>query len=245
LGITTGEALDFLQDIFCGLPKKERNMKFFLDSAQIAEIEFALDMWDIDGVTTNPRHVQVSGQPFLPTVQAIGRLMAGTEKTVSVEVNPHLTKWQDMVAEAEKLAALCPNFVIKLQCAPETFKAVRILAANGVRVNVTLVFSAAQALQAMRSGAFYVSPFTGWKEANGEETNAFIEEVVAIRDNYNFGTQVLVAALRNGRQIVEAAVTGADIVTAGTAVYEAAFDHPYTHNGIAKFIEFWDQTAYS
>jgi len=220
-------------------------MKFFLDSAQIAEIEYALDMWDIDGVTTNPRHVQVSGQPFLPTVQAIGKLMAGTEKTVSVEVNPHFTGWQEMVEEARKLAALSPNFVIKLQCSPETFKAVRILAAEGVRVNVTLVFSAAQALMAMRSGAYYVSPFTGWKEANGEETTGFIDEVVAIRDNFGFSTQVLVAALRNGRQIVDAAVSGADIVTAGTAVYEAAFDHPFTHQGIAKFIEFWDKTPYA
>jgi transaldolase len=219
-------------------------MKFFLDSAQIAQIEMALDLWDIDGVTTNPKHVQVSGKPFLPTVQAIGELFAGTEKTVSVEVNPHLTDWREMVAEAEKLAGLCPNFVIKLQCSPETYKAVRLLAAKGIRTNVTLVFSAVQALQAMRSGAYYVSPFTGWKEANGEETVSFIEEVVAIRDNYGFDTQVLVAALRNGRQIVDAAVAGADIVTAGVPVYEAAFDHPYTHKGINTFIGFWDQTAY-
>lgn len=219
-------------------------MKFFLDSAMVDEIEYALDAWDIDGVTTNPRHVQVSGKPFLHAVQEIGSLMSGTEKTVSVEVNPHIMDTMEMVAEAEKLAALCPNFVIKLQCVDPAFKAVRMLAERGIRCNVTLVFSAAQALQAMRSGAYYVSPFIGWKESNSEEVYGFIAEVVEIRDNYDFNTQVLVAAVRNGRQIADAAVLGADIVTAGLAVYKDAFAHPYTDFGIEKFISFWDQTAY-
>ncbi len=219
-------------------------MKFFLDSAMMDEIAYALDAWDIDGVTTNPRHVQVSGKPFLQVVQEIGALMAGTDKTVSVEVNPHIMDTDGMVAEAEKLAALCPNFVIKLQCVEPAFKAVRLLAERGIRTNVTLIFSAAQALQAMRSGAYYVSPFIGWKESNAEETGSFIQDIVEIRDNFGFGTGVLVAAVRNGRQIVDAAVSGADIVTAGLAVYKDAFDHPYTHDGIKKFISFWDQTKY-
>lgn len=219
-------------------------MEFFLDSAMVAEIEYALDAWDIDGVTTNPRHVQVSGKPFLQVVKEIGSLLAGTDKTVSVEVNPHLMEIEAMVAEAEKLAALCPNFVIKLQCVPPAFKAVRLLAAQGIRCNVTLVFSAAQALQAMRSGAYYVSPFIGWKEANGEAVHDFVADIVAMRDNYGFATKVLVAAVRNGRQIADAAVLGADIVTAGLAVYQDAFAHPYTDFGIEKFASFWDQTAY-
>ncbi len=219
-------------------------MKFFLDSALVDDIVYALDVWDIDGVTTNPRHVQVSGKPFLQVVKEIGKLVERTDKTISVEVNPHIMDTDEMVAEAEKLAALCPNFVIKLQCVEPAFKAVRQLANRGIRCNVTLVFSAAQALQAMRSGAFYVSPFIGWKEANGEEVRSFIEDVVAIRDNYGFGTQVLVAAVRNARQIVDAAVLGADIVTAGSAVYKAAFEHPYTDFGIKNFTSFWDQTIY-
>lgn len=219
-------------------------MKFFLDSALVEEIEYALDVFDIDGVTTNPRHVQVSGKPFLQAVTEIGAMMAGTDKTVSVEVNPHIMNTAEMVAEAEKLAALCPNFVIKLQCVEPTFKAVRLLAERGVRVNVTLIFSAAQALQAMRSGAYYVSPFIGWKEANGEDTQLFISDIVEIRDNFGFPTQVLVAAVRNGRQIVDAAVMGADIVTAGLSVYKTAVAHPYTDDGIQKFISFWDQTKY-
>ena len=219
-------------------------MKFFLDSAHVDEIEYALDAWDIDGVTTNPRHVQVSGKPFLQAVQEVGALMKGTDKTVSVEVNPHILDTDEMVAEAVKLASLCPNFVIKLQCVEGTFKAVRMLKERGIRTNVTLVFSAVQALQAMRSGAYYVSPFVGWKENNGEDTEQFISDIVQIRDNFGFETEVLVAAVRNGRQITDAAVMGADITTAGLAVYKAAFEHPFTDMGIGKFVSFWDQTAY-
>ena len=219
-------------------------MKLFLDSARVDEIEYALDTWDIDGVTTNPRHVQVSGQSFMAAIKAIGNLFEGTDKTASVEVNPHIMDPGEMVAEAEKLAGISPNFVIKLQCVEPAFKAIRQLKKQNVRVNMTLVFSAAQGLQAMRSGAFYISPFIGWKEANGENTKKFISDTVKIRNNFGFKTEVLVAAVRNGRQIVDAAATGADIVTAGLDVYKAAFDHPYTHDGISKFIEFWDQTPY-
>ncbi|NUQ38297.1 MAG: transaldolase [Caldilineales bacterium] len=219
-------------------------MKFFLDSAKVDEIAYALDAFDIDGVTTNPRHVQVAGKPFMTVIREIADLVAGTDKTISVEVNPHIMDTAAMIAEARKLAALSPNFVIKLQCVEPAFKAISVLAAEGIRVNCTLIFSAMQALQAMRSGAFYVSPFIGWKETNAEETRSFVEDIVAIRDNYGFGTEVLVAAVRNARQIVDAAVAGADIVTAGLAVYTEGFDHPYTRDGIQKFIGFWDQTRY-
>jgi transaldolase len=170
--------------------------------------------------------------------------VAGTHKTVSVEVSPHLDDWEAMVAEGEKLAAISPNFVVKLHCVEAAFKAVRVLKAYGIRTNVTLIFSATQALQAMRAGAYYVSPFIGWKEANAEETRGFVCDLVTIRDNYDFPTQVLVAAVRNGRQIADAAVAGADIVTAGFAVYQDAFDHPYTRDGLVKFQGFWDKSRY-
>ena len=219
-------------------------MKFFLDSAQVDEIEYGLKMWDIDGITTNPRHVQVSGKPFLSVVKEIGALVAGTDKTVSVEVNPHLENHALMVAEGEKLASISENFVIKLPATEAGFKAVELLKKKGVRSNLTLVFSAAQALHAMRMGAFFVSPFIGWKEANGEETFNFIAEITAIRDNFAFQTEIIVAAVRNARQIVDAAVIGADIVTAGAAVYKDAFRHPFTDEGLKKFISFWDQTTY-
>lgn len=219
-------------------------MKFFLDSAHVHEIEYALKMWDLDGVTTNPRHVQASGKPFLSVIREIGALFAGTDKPISVEVNPHHTEVEKMVSEGEALAAISPNFVIKLPAIEAGYKAVSVLKERGIRSNLTLVFSAAQALHAMRMGAYFVSPFIGWKESNGEEVQSFIEEIMTIRDNYDFNSQVIVAAVRNGRQIVDAAISGADIVTAGLAVYQDAFDHPYTGVGLHRFQGFWDQTPY-
>jgi transaldolase len=161
-----------------------------------------------------------------------------------VEVNPHHDDYQAMVAEGEELATISPNFVIKLPATEAGFKAIPLLREKGIRSNLTLAFSAGQALQAMRMGASFVSPFIGWKESNAEETGRLIEDIVAIRDNYDFSTEIIVAAVRNGRQIVDAAVAGADIVTAGFAVYQDLFDHPYTHVGLAKFAAFWDQTPY-
>jgi transaldolase len=219
-------------------------VKFFLDSANVHEIEYALEMWDIDGVTTNPRHVQVSGKPFLKVIHEIADLFEGTQKPVSVELNPHHDNWQDMVGEAARLAAISPNFVIKLPATEAGFKGIQVLAEKDIRVNLTLVFSATQALQAFRMGAYFVSPFIGWKEANAEEVRTFVQEVVDIRDNYGFSSEIIISAVRNGRQIAEAAVAAADIVTAGFAVYKDAFDHPFTHVGLAKFQSFWDETDY-
>ena len=219
-------------------------MQFFLDSALVDEIKYALDAFNIDGITTNPRHVQVSGKPFLTVIREIAKLVEGTEKTVSVEVNPHYMTCEEMVPEAEKLAAISPNFVIKLQCMEPAFKAMEALAKKNIRVNCTLVFSAMQALQAMRSGAYYISPFIGWKETNGEDVQGFIDEIVTIRDNYDFDSEIIVAAVRNARQIVDAALMGADIVTAGLSVYQEGFQHPFTREGIQKFTQFWDKTPY-
>jgi transaldolase len=157
------------------------------------------------------------------------------------EIEHALAVWD---IEGLKLATISPNFVIKLPATEPGFQAVAVLKERGVRVNLTLVFSAMQALQAMRMGAFYVSPFVGWKESNAEETVRMVEEIVTIRDNFRFETEVLVAAIRNARQITEAAVAGADIVTAGFAVYQEGFTHPYTDVGLGKFQSFWDQTSY-
>ena len=180
----------------------------------------------------------------MTVIKEIARLVEGTDKTISVEVNPHFMTFDEMVPEAEKLAAISPNFVIKIQCVEASFKVIETLAKKGIRTNCTLVFSAMQALQAMRSGAFYVSPFIGWKESNGEEVMSFIHDVTTIRDNYGFDTEIIVAAVRNARQIVDAAVIGADIVTAGLQVYKDGLHHPYSPEGIGKFIHFWDQTDY-
>lgn len=219
-------------------------MQFFLDSAQVEEIQYALDVFNIDGVTTNPRHVQVSGKPFLTVIREIAKLVEGTDKTVSVEVNPHFMTYDEIMPEAEKLAAISPNFVIKLQCVEPAFMAIEALARKDIRVNCTLIFSAMQALQAMRSGAYYISPFIGWKETNGEDIKGFVSDVVTIRDTYGFDSEIIVAAVRNARQIVDAAVLGADIVTAGLSVYQEGFHHPFTDEGIRKFTQFWDATPY-
>ncbi|MFA9406941.1 MAG: transaldolase family protein [Anaerolineales bacterium] len=219
-------------------------MKFFLDSAIIDEIEYALDAFDIDGITTNPRHVQVSGKPFMTVINEIAKLVEGSDKTVSVEVNPHFMTYEEMLPEAEKLAGISPNFVIKIQCVEPAFKVITALAKKNIRVNCTLIFSSMQALQAMRAGSFYISPFIGWKETNAEETQSWIDEIVTIRDIYRFDTEIIVAAVRNARQIVDAAIAGADIVTAGLQVYKDGFHHPYTIEGIGKFTDFWDQTSY-
>lgn len=219
-------------------------MKLFLDSAKIDEVRYALEMWNIDGITSNPRHVRNSGKPFLAAINEIGSLLNGTDKTLSVEVNPHHTDPQAMYDEGVRLAARCPNFVIKIPATEAGYKALAMLHAQGVRVNLTLVFSAAQALQAARLGATYMSMFVGWKEANGEEISGMVAETVKMYRNYSFKTEILVAAIRNARQIVEASIAGADIVTAGFDVYKDAFDHPYTAKGLKLFADNWDATPY-
>ena len=219
-------------------------MQFFLDSAKVDEIRYAREMWNIDGVTSNPRHVRSSGKPFLTVIQEIAKVFEGTDKTISVEVNPHHSAPEAMVEEATTLAAISGNFVIKVPATEAGFKALWLLHEKNIRVNLTLVFSAAQALQAARLGATFVSPFVGWKESNGEEISQMVGEIVRIYRNYDYPTKVLVAAIRNARQIVEAAVAGADIVTAGFEVYKDAFDHPYTAKGLKLFADNWDATPY-
>ncbi len=221
-------------------------MKVFLDSAITEEIQDALDTWMIDGITTNPGHVQKSGKPFLTAVREIGALVKNYDDvTVSVQTNPHKhDDYRAIVDEGQKFAAMSDQFVIKMPCTNGGFRACKILSDEGIRCNLTLCFSATQAMQAMRVGAFYVSPFIGWKETNGEETLSFIEDCVSIRDNFGYNTEILVAAVRNGRQIADAAVAGADIATAGYAVWKESFEHPYTDVGLGKFQGFWDKTPY-
>ena len=166
-------------------------MKFFLDSAKYDEVKYATEMWNIKGVTTNPRHIYASGRPFMSVIRELGQLFEGTDKTISVEINPHIIKWDDMVEQAQEYAKISPNFVIKLPSNESGFKACQVLTSKGIRCNVTLAFSALQALQAMRMGAFYISPFIGWKESNAEEVIGLIDEIVAIRDQYKFSSEIM------------------------------------------------------
>jgi transaldolase len=223
-------------------------MKYFLDSAKIEEIRYAYESWGIDGVTTNPRHIQVSGKPFLTVIRELGEWAASLKLDglrqfpISVEINPHLDKTDDMVAEGRKIAALSPHFVIKIPCTEVGLIAARRLELEGIRTNVTLVFSPSQAIPVGKVGALFVSPFVGWKENSGDEGLDYVREIVTIYRNFHFKTEIIVAALRNGRQIAEAALAGADIVTCGLQVFQDALRHPFTDYGLGVFRKAWDDT---
>jgi transaldolase len=217
-------------------------MKMFLDSAKTDEIRYALDLWDVDGVTTNPRHVKDSGKPFRSVIEEIADLFAGTGKAVSVEVDPNLTDWEKMVEQGVELSRLSPNFVIKVGVSEQGFKAMRELADQGIRVNATLIFSVSQAWQAARSGAAFVSPFLGWKEQHGDPADSLIPEVAVMLENYDYPAEIIAAAIRNSRQIAEAALAGAHCVTASMAVYQDSFRNPYTAMGEEIFKTAWNAT---
>ncbi len=226
-------------------------MKYFLDSAKLDEIKYAYNTFGIDGVTTNPRHIMLSGKPFLTAISDIAGWikeegLEGYEKfPVSVEVNPHLDDANAIIEAAKKVSALSDNFVIKIPCTEAGLTAARKLEKQGIRTNVTLVFSASQAIFPGKYGSLFVSPFIGWKEANGEDCRGYIKDIVDIYKNYGYygKTQIICAAVRTPKQIVDCAVSGADIVTTGLAVYQDAMKHAFTNQGIGTFINAWDNTA--
>ena len=226
-------------------------MKYFLDSAKLDEIQYAYHAFGIDGVTTNPRHIMLSGKPFLTAIHLIAdwvekENLTGYERfPVSVEIDPYIEKAEEMIEAARKIAAISPNFAIKIPMTEDGVIAARVLEAEGIRTNLTLVFSAAQAIWAGKVGSLFVSPFIGWKEANGEDCRQYIKDIVDIYKNYGFygKTQIICAAIRTPKQIVDCAVAGADIVTTGLAVYQESFHHAYTDQGIRTFCEAWDNTA--
>ena len=202
-------------------------MRYFLDSAKLDEIKEAYATFGIDGVTTNPRHIMNSGKPFLKAIQDIADWVKeegldGYEKfPVSVEIDPHLDDADEMVAAARKISAISKNFVIKIPSTPEGITAARRLEKEGIRT------------------------FIGWKEANGEDCRQYIQDIVTIYKNYGFygKTQIICAAVRTGKQFVDCALAGADIVTAGLDVYKDSMKHPYTRQGMEIFQNAWDNTA--
>ncbi len=226
-------------------------MKYFLDSAKMDEIRYAYETFGIDGVTTNPRHIMLSGKPFLKAVTDIAEWIKAEGLTgvdvfpVSVEINPHIDDADEMIAEAEKISAVSPNFVIKIPATEAGVTAARKLEEKGIRTNVTLIFSAAQAILPAKNGSKFVSPFIGWKEANGEDCREYIRNIVEIYKNYGFygNTEIICAAIRTPKQIADCAVAGADIVTTGLDVYKDSMKHAYTTQGIGTFCNAWDNTA--
>jgi len=223
-------------------------MKYFLDSAKIDEIKFAYRNYCIDGVTTNPKHIKTSGKPFMQVVREVAEWikeegLEGMDKfPVSFEINPHLDKWEDIVEAAKEVSSYSPNYVIKIPCCEQGLIAAKKLEEMGVRTNVTLVFSASQAIPVAKLGAKFVSPFVGWKENSGDSAD-YITDIIDIYANYGYETEIIVAAVRNGKQIAEFAALGADIVTCGLDVYKASFEHPFTTYGLGIFRDAWDGTA--
>lgn len=223
-------------------------MKYFLDSAKLDEIKYAYENYGIDGVTTNPRHIKLSGKPFMACVEEIAAWLreAGLEGPdkfpVSFEINPHLDNAAEMVAAAREVASYSPNYCIKIPCKKEGLIAAKRLEEEGIRTNVTLVFSPSQAILPAKLGAKFVSPFVGWKENSGD-SGMYLAEIARIYKNYGYQTEIIAAAVRNGRQIADLAAVGVDIVTCGIAVYEASFEHPFTEHGLSMFREAWDSTA--
>ncbi|MGL5253567.1 MAG: transaldolase family protein [Brevinema sp.] len=223
-------------------------MRFFLDSAKMDEIQKGYELFRIDGITTNPRHIQSSGKPFYSVIKEIAAWGAKQgfktweDFPISVEVNPHFDKAVDMIAMAKELKAMSDLFVIKIPCTFAGVEAAHKLEEMDIRTNLTLVFSVSQALYAAHAGSLFVSPFVGWKEANGEDTRSYIEGIVSAYAQSDSDTQVLVAALRSGSQIAHAFESGADAVTCGLSVYEEAILHPYTDKGLGIFTSAWDGT---
>lgn len=224
-------------------------MKYFLDSAKIDEIREAYDTFGIDGVTTNPNHIMNSGKPFKEVLKEMVEFIKekgieGYEKfPISVEINPHLDDTDEMVKMGKEISAMCSNFVIKIPCTEAGVAAARILEKEGIRTNVTLVFSPSQAILPAKNGSLFVSPFIGWKENSGEDCVQYIQDIVTIYENYGYETEIICAAVRNGKQFVDCAVAGADIVTAGLQVFKDSMYHPFTDYGMAKFQKAWDNTV--
>ncbi len=211
-------------------------MELFLDTAKIDEIRRALEWGILDGVTTNPTHVAATGRRFREVVEEICALVPGA---VSLEVVG--TTAEQMVAEAKELAAIGPNVVVKIPTIQEGIKATTRLTQMGVRTNLTLVFSATQALLAAKAGATYVSPFVGRLDGIGHSGMEITQQIKTIYDNYGYETKIIVAAVRHPMHILEAALIGAQVVTASLAVVEQLFHHPMTDAGLEQFLADWSK----
>lgn len=209
-------------------------MKIFLDTAETAAIKKYADMGLVDGVTTNPTIILRSGRNQEEVTREICRLVDGP---VSAEGNGE--RAEDIVREGEKFASWAKNVVVKVPMTSEGLKAVRALSKKGIKTNVTLVFTPAQALLAAKAGATYVSPFVGRLDDIGEDGMAIIPPIMKIFRNYGYKTQVIVASVRSVAHVVRAAEAGADIATVPAKVMDEMFAHKLTDAGIKKFKEDW------
>jgi transaldolase len=213
-------------------------MKFFADTADIADIEELQDTGLLDGVTTNPSLIKKSGRDFIEVVKEIATICPGP---ISAEVVA--LDHAGMMKEAEKLRKIADNIAIKVPLTIDGLKTCKALTSDGTMVNVTLCFSANQALLAAKAGATFISPFVGRHDDVGYPGIELIADIRMIYDNYDFPTQILVASVRHPIHIHDAAKLGADVMTAPPAVIRQLFKHPLTENGIAAFLKDWEATG--
>ena len=210
-------------------------MKFFLDSANLGEIREAAELGLIDGVTTNPSLIsKEGGVDFKEHIAAVCALVAGD---VSAEVTS--LDAEGVLREGREYARIAPNVIIKCPLTRDGLKATRQLTSEGIRVNVTLCFSAAQAILAAKAGAAYVSPFVGRLDDIGQNGLAVLAEIVEIYRNYEWRTEVLASSIRHPIHVVEAARMGADVATMPLKVLDQLFQHPLTDKGLEKFLSDW------
>ena len=215
-------------------------MKIFLDTGNLKEIEALVPLGIVDGVTTNPSLMAKEGGDARAIIKSICDLVQGP---VSAEVVA--TQWEAMVAEGRELAAIDEHVVVKVPFTRDGVRATKILASEGKRVNVTLIFSATQALLAAKVGAAYVSPFIGRLDDIASDGLGLVRQIVDIFEAHQFITEVLVASVRGPMHIVEAARMGADVCTCPVAVVEACFKHPLTDIGLEKFLKDWEKAQAS
>lgn len=212
-------------------------MKFFIDSANISEIKQVKSWGFLDGVTTNPTLISKENRAFQEAIKEICAI--AHPKPVSVEVVS--TTLEGMLSEGRMAASWASNAVVKIPMTEAGMNAVQILSKEGIKTNVTLVFSANQALLAAKAGANYVSPFIGRLDDIGEEGMALIANIVQIYKNYHFSTEVLVASIRHPMHVTEAAKLGAHVGTMPFSVIRALFKHPLTDVGLKRFLEDWQK----
>ena len=213
-------------------------MKFFIDTANIDEIKEAHRMGMADGVTTNPSLIAKEKRPFEQIIRDICQIVDGPISAEVIAVDA-----DGMVAEARELAKIHPNIVVKIPMLVDGLKAVRTLAQEGIKTNVTLVFSPTQALWAAKAGATYVSPFVGRIDDRAGDGMELVAQILEIYENYGFTTQVIVASVRHVRHVLEAALLGAPIATVPYRVVRQLFDHPLTDLGIERFLADWERAA--
>ena len=207
-------------------------MKFFIDTANVDNIKKANDMGVICGVTTNPSLIAKEGRDFTEVIKEITSIVDGP---ISGEVKATTVDAEGMIKEGREIAAIHPNMIVKIPMTVEGLKAVKVLSSEGIKTNVTLIFSANQALLAARAGATYVSPFLGRLDDISMPGINLIEDIVQIFDNYGLETEIIAASIRNTVHVTECALAGADIATVPYAVIEQMTKHPLTDQGIEKF----------